>query len=91
MKKLKKLISNYGFWTGLSAAVVMLATSISKACGVSIDNKVIEDIIMSVCGILVVFGIVSIPPTKKEQTQTKTEENSEQKVEENQTDCPKQK
>ena len=55
MKKFKQLISNYGFWTGLSAAVIMLATSISKAFGVSIDNKVIEDIIMSVCGVLVVY------------------------------------
>lgn len=90
MKKLKTIISDYGFWTGLSAAVIMFATSISKACGVSIDNKVIEDIIMSVCGILVVFGIVSIPPTKKQQqTQTKKDENAEQNVEENKTDCPK--
>ena len=83
MKKFKSLISNYGFWTGLSAAVVMLATSIAKACGVSIDNKVIEDIIMSVCGVLIVFGIVSVPPSLKksentEQNTDPTKENSEE-------------
>lgn len=73
MKKFKKLISNYGFWTGLSAAAVMLFTSISKAFGLSIDNKIIEDIIMSICGVLVVFGIVSIPPKKSKNTQQDSE------------------
>ena len=83
MKKFKTLISNYGFWTGLSAAVIMLATSISKACGITIDNKVIEDIIMSVCGVLVVFGIVSIPPTKK----TQTDSDEKQENQQNKSDC----
>lgn len=87
MKKFKTLISNYGFWTGLSAAAIMLATSISKACGVTIDNKVIEDIIMSVCGVLVVFGIVSIPPTKKTQSENdETQENQQDK-----SDCLEEK
>ena len=74
MKKFKNLISSYGFWTGLSAAVIMFAGSIAKAFGFSINNQVIEDIIMSVCGILVVFGIVSIPPSiKKDKTENNTE------------------
>ena len=79
MKKFKKLISNYGFWTGLSAAVVMLFASVSKAFGLSIDNKIIEDIIMSICGVLVVFGVVSIPPQKsqEEQNQSENANNSE--------------
>ena len=65
MKKFKKLISSYGFWTGLSAAVIMLAGSIAKAFGFSINNQAIEDVIMSICGILVVFGVVSVPPKLK--------------------------
>ena len=69
MKKFKTLISSYGFWTGLSAAVVMLVTSLAKAFGLTINNQVIEDIIMSICGVLVVFGVVSVPPALKKQSQ----------------------
>ena len=83
MKKFSKLFSSYGFWTGLSAAVVMLAGSIAKAFGFSINNQVIEDIIMSICGVLVVFGVVSVPPSlKNKQTETE-QQNQQNKDEEN--------
>ena len=77
-EKLKKLVSSYGFWTGLSASVILLLNSIAKMFGFSINNKVVEDIIMSVCGVLVVFGVVSIPPKTKDKT-TQTTENVEDK------------
>ena len=81
-EKLKKLISNYGFWTGLSASVVLLLNSIAKIFGFSINNKIVDDIIMSICGVLVVFGVVSIPPSSKNKATTeiteKTEDSSKQ-------------
>ena len=69
MKNFKQKIKSYSFWTGLSAAVVMLANAIGKACGFTIDNQVVEDVIMSICGVLVALGIVCMP--------IKVEENDE--------------
>lgn len=78
---MKKRIKQYSFWTGLSAAVVILIGSIAKAFGFHFKEEVVSDIIMSVCGILVVFGVVNAPygdtessdDTSKEETKTEKE------------------
>lgn len=62
---LKKRIKKYSFWTGLAASLVVLMNVISKAFGFSIDNKLVEDIVMSICGVLMALGIVC-RPTKKD-------------------------
>ena len=61
---LKKRIKKYSFWTGLAASLVVLMNVISKAFGFSIDNKLVEDIIMSICGVLMALGIVCRPTQK---------------------------
>lgn len=64
---LKERIKKYSFWTGLSAALVVLANVIGKSFGFSINNQTIEDIVMAVCGVLMALGVVCIP-TKKDTT-----------------------
>ncbi len=73
MKTFKEKIKTYSFWTGLSAAVVLLCNSIAKCFGFSIDDGLIEDIIMSICGVLVAVGFVCAPKSQKTDT-TNTEE-----------------
>lgn len=84
--KFKDRIKSYGFWTALSGAVVILAQSIAKCFGVEIEEELISNIIMSICGVLVVFGVVTMP-NKKVDTEEDKEENSEiiteEKLEEN--------
>lgn len=65
--KLKKLIKSYGFWTALSGAIVVLVNAIGKACGFFVQEETISDIIMAVAGVLVVFGVVSMPKQIKEE------------------------
>lgn len=83
--KLKNLIKTYGFWTSLAGAVVVLVNAVGKACGFKIEDKLITDIIMAVAGVLVVFGVVSLPKElyiqnekgegeKKEQSQQNDED-----------------
>lgn len=69
MKTFKEKIKTYSFWTGLSAAVVMLCNVIAKCFGFTIDNKLVEDIIMSICGVLVALGFVCAPKTSKQEQQ----------------------
>ena len=79
MKKFKQTIKKYSFWTGLSGAVVLLVNALAKCFGFEIDNKLIEDIIMSVCGVLVALGIVCVP------IKTETQDSDEQTKEDTQT------
>lgn len=73
--KLKKLIKSYGFWTALSGAVVVLINAIGKACGFFVQEETISDIIMAIAGVLVVFGVVSMPKQlKEEKSEDKKEE-----------------
>ncbi len=57
MKDLKEKFKNYGFWLSLSAAVVFFL----QACGLKINQPVVEGIVNSFCGILVVLGILNNP------------------------------
>ncbi len=85
--KFKDRIKSYGFWTALSGAVVILVQSITKCFGVEVQEELISDIIMSVCGVLVVFGIVTMPNKKETEENTEeteiNQENSEEKDKEN--------
>ena len=82
--KLKKLIKSYGFWTALAGAVVVLVNAIGKACGFIVDGDIISNIIMAVAGILVVFGVVSMPKNdvKKEEVSSKKQDEGQEKEEE---------
>lgn len=80
MKTFKSRIRKYSFWTGLSAALVMLCGAVAKCFGLSIDNKVVEDVVMSICGVLVALGFVCAPKSskiQKEQNDNKTEDNTD--------------
>ena len=59
MKKLINKCSSYAFWVGLSSAIVVLVEAIGKLFGFSVDSYAIDEFIMSICGVLVVLGIVT--------------------------------
>ena len=72
--KFKELIKTYGFWTALAGAVVVLVNAIGRACGFFVQEELISDIILAVAGVLVVFGIVSLPKKKTEEQNTEDKE-----------------
>ena len=49
----------YAFWVALSSAIVILIQNLGKLFGFEIESGIIENVIMSICRILVVLGIVS--------------------------------
>lgn len=61
-----KKIKSYGFWTALSGAIVVLINAIGKCFGFSVEEEIVSNIIMAIAGVLVVFGVVSMP--KKEDS-----------------------
>lgn len=75
---MKKRIKQYSFWTGLSAAVVLLVGNLAKAFGFQFKEEIVADIIMSICGILVVFGVVNAPYIEDETTDKNKNNNSDE-------------
>ena len=91
---MKDKIKSYSFWTALSASIILLVNSIGNLFGFKIEETLISNIVMSVCGVLVVLGVVNSPKNKEQkiekQTQTIEEnlKNIEGKTEqENEKDC----
>ncbi len=75
---MKKLIKSYKFWSALAGAVGLLFVAINDTLGISINAGGVEQIILAVCGILVVFGIVKMP-NSKEKPEAKNEKQEENK------------
>ena len=65
--KIKQLIKSYGFWTALAGAVVVLVNAIGRAFGFFVEEEIISNIIMAIAGVLVVFGIVTMPKPIEEE------------------------
>ena len=61
-----KMIKSYNFWVSLAGAVGLLSVAIGKVFGFEIEGEGVKEIVMAICGVLIVFGIVTKP---KEQEQ----------------------
>ncbi len=71
---MKDKIKSYSFWTALSGAVVVLLQALGDCFGFSIQSEVVSGIIMAIAGILVVFGVVSMPKSSSENKTDKDDE-----------------
>ncbi|MDD4211218.1 MAG: phage holin [Clostridia bacterium] len=62
---LKEKMKNYGFWMSLTAAVILVLQTFGKTFGFSINDEAINSIVNSICGVLIVLGIISNPTSGK--------------------------
>lgn len=76
MKKFK----TYAFWVALSSAVVILLQSLGKLFGFEIESSIIENVIMSICGVLVVLGIVTKPSDSQEDKKDESNKDNEKEI-----------
>ena len=58
---LKAKLKSYNFWVSLGSAAFLLVSLIGKQIGFTIDESAYYDIFTSICGILVILGIITIP------------------------------
>ena len=63
-----KKIRSYSFWVSLTSAIIILLQSFGKIFGFEIENSKIENLIMAICGVLVVFGVVVMPNNNSNKT-----------------------
>lgn len=69
-----KKIKTYAFWVALSGSIVILVESVANLFGFSIDSSTIENVIMAICGVLVVLGIVTKDSKSSKQKTAETTE-----------------
>lgn len=75
--------SSYSFWIAVSGAVVIFLKNLLQVFGVSFDTTAFETIVVSLCGVLVVLGVL----TKDKDEKTNLEENkNDNKVQTSETE-----
>ena len=58
---MKNMIKSYSFWTAFAGSLGLLVVSIAKIFGYEITAAGIEEIVMALCGVLIVLGVVKKP------------------------------
>lgn len=71
---IKEKMKSYSFWVSLTSAVVLVVKLIGQKYGLVIDDGFISDLVTSLCGILVILGIIVLP-AKKDNKEEKTKTN----------------
>ena len=72
MKKLFERMKSYSFWVSLSGALIIFINCLGRIFNFQIENEIVEGVIMSIAGLLVVLGFVT-----KEASVDKTDDNLE--------------
>ena len=79
--KLKERMKHYNFWVALTMAVIILLNTLKDAFGFNLDDKIVNDIIMAILGIMVVLGFVQKDNYDFVDTSLDKEKNEEHLVE----------
>lgn len=56
---MKEKFKTTSFWLGISGALVIIADCISKIFNINILSGYIDDIVITICSVLVLLGIVT--------------------------------
>lgn len=70
---MKDKLKTTTFWLGLSGAIVLVLECLSDIIGLELYSKQVENIILSICSILVMVGIVTKRTTKDNEEIDKEE------------------
>ncbi|HAJ77698.1 MAG TPA: hypothetical protein DCO89_01340 [Clostridiales bacterium] len=99
---MKDKFKSYSFWMSATAAVILVINNIGKILNFEVDSKIITQIVDSICGVLILFGVISMSKSenKDEKIEGEVDEikSDESKVCENENanlqnkfDCDKKK
>lgn len=86
---MKEKLKSYSFWSALSGAIVIFVNALGKIFGFSVEDELISGLIMAIAGILVVFGVVTMPNNKEETKNNSSEQESKLAEEKNSSEAEK--
>ena len=82
--KLKDRMKTYNFWLSFASALYLLIHQIGKKFGFNVDESLYNEVITSICSVLVLFGIIvpqKVVKTFEEDIYEVSDENDETKQE----------
>lgn len=79
---MKEKLKSYSFWSALSGAIVIFVNALGKIFGFSVEDELISGLIMAIAGVLVVFGVVTMPSSKNESQDSFSQKQEDQVTEE---------
>lgn len=88
MKKLFERMKSYSFWVSFSGALIIFINCLGRIFNFQIENEIVEDVIMSIAGLLVVLGFVTKESNDSEEPDEEQGED-EDNVEEEPSDDEK--
>lgn len=86
---MKEKLKSYSFWSALSGAIVIFVNALGKIFGFSVEDELISGLIMAIAGILVVFGVVTMPNNKEETKNNSSQQESKLAEEKNSSEAEK--
>ena len=57
---MKEKIKTTSFWLGLSSAIVLIVDCMAGLFGVDFSSGALEDVLLTICSVLVVVGFVGL-------------------------------
>ena len=63
---MKSKLKSYSFWMSVSAGLVLLLNNFGKVFGFAVESEAVTDIVDSICGILILFGVITMPKNENE-------------------------
>lgn len=67
MKNFFKRMKSYSFWVSFSGALIIFVNSLGRIFGFEIESQIVEDCVMSIAGVLVVLGFVTMKDKTKDE------------------------
>lgn len=62
---MKNKFKSYSFWMSVTAAIILVINNLGNIFGFEVDGNVITKIVDSICGVLILFGVITM--TKKDE------------------------
>ena len=78
---MKNKFKSYSFWMSVTAGVILVLNNMGKAFGFVVESEIVTEIVDSICGVLILFGVLSMQKNEKQQdeNQVKTINNNQNK------------
>ena len=63
---MKEKFKSYSFWMSVTASVILVLNNLGDVFGFAVESETVTKIVDSICGVLILFGIITIPKSKTE-------------------------
>ena len=67
---MKDKLKSYSFWMSVAGGVVLVLNNLGVAFGFAIESETVIQIVDSVCGVLILFGIITMPKTEANENES---------------------